>query len=171
MYDIYSNARKDRLRFMLGRGGVRKLIAIGLNPSTATKERSDTTVAKVDCVAQRNGFDGFVMLNLYPIRATDFNALPQRLDRTALLENLTRIETLVASDSNPVIWAAWGASILARSYFITAIHDLSTRLAPYEPSWMHFGPLTASGHPRHPSRLQYAWSFSPFDIDRYVQVL
>ena len=75
MYDIYSNDRNDTLRFTLGKSGSRKLLTVGLNPSTATQETSDTTVAKVEGVAKRTGFDGFVMLNLYPIRSTDFNAL------------------------------------------------------------------------------------------------
>ncbi|MBK6569039.1 DUF1643 domain-containing protein [Candidatus Aalborgicola defluviihabitans] len=170
MYDIYSNARNDRLRFTLGKSGERKLIVIGHNPSTATKERSDTTVAKVQGVAERNGFDGFVMLNLYPVRSTDFNALPQLADGAAFSENLNRIETLVTTERSPVLWAAWGESVLARSYFTDAIRELSTRLAPCEPSWRHFGPLTLSGHPVIP-RLQYAWSFSKFDMEQYVQTL
>lgn len=35
MYDIYSNAKSDRWRFTLGKSGARRLITIGLNPSTA----------------------------------------------------------------------------------------------------------------------------------------
>lgn len=171
MYDIYSNARNDSWRFTLGKSGSRKLLAIGLNPSTATKEKSDTTVAKVEGVAKRNGFDGFVMLNLYPVRSTDFNDLSVDVDAEAFSENLNRIETLVASEPKPIVWAAWGESIRAREYFVAAARELFVRLQRYGTSWQHFGALTNSGHPRHPSRLQYAWSFSKFDTKRYVQTL
>jgi hypothetical protein len=171
MYDIYSNAHNDSWRFSLGKSGARKLLTIGLNPSTATKEKSDTTVAKVEGAARRNGFDGFVMLNLCPIRSTDYNALPNDVDPSAYSENLNHIDALVGSESNPVVWAAWGESINARSYFITAARELLERLQKHGTSWQHFGSLTNTGHPRHPSRLQYAWSFSEFDTNRYAKAL
>ena len=169
MYELYSSARNDLWRFTLGKYGSRKLLAVGLNPSTATKERSDTTVAKVEGVAKRNGFDGFVMLNLYPVRSTDFNALPFDVDAEAFPENLKCIEALVAAEPNSVIWAAWGENIHARSYFVTAAQELFSRLQNYGAAWQHFGTLTKSGHPRHPSRLNYAWSFTELDTCRYVQ--
>ncbi len=171
MYDIYSNSRNDLWRFTLGKSGSRKLIAIGLNPSTATKEKSDTTVAKVAGVAKRNGFDGFVMLNLYPIRSTNCNALPCDVDSEAFSENLNCIEAIIAAESSAVVWAAWGENIQARSYFSTSALELFSRLQKYGTIWRHLGTLTQSGHPRHPSRLNYAWSFSELDICRYGQTL
>jgi len=171
MYDIYSNAQNNLCRFTLGKSGSRKLLTVGLNPSTATKEKSDTTVAKVDGVAQRNGFDGFIMLNLYPVRSTDCKALPLDVDAEAFSENLNRIEALVADDPTSVLWAAWGENIHARDYFVAAARELFARLQDYGTTWQHFGTLTKSGHPRHPSRLNYAWSFSKLDTPRYVQTL
>ncbi|MBK8452614.1 MAG: DUF1643 domain-containing protein [Thiofilum sp.] len=171
MYDIYSNARNDMWRFTLGRNGSRKLITIGLNPSTATQESSDTTVAKVEGVAMRNDFDGFVMLNLYPVRATNFNRLPHDVDDEAFSENLNRIEELFDTNPNSVVWAAWGENIHARIYFANAARELFSRLQTYGITWRHFGLLTNSGHPRHPSRLHYSWSFSDFDIHHYDQIL
>jgi hypothetical protein len=171
MYDIYSNAQNDLWRFTLGKSGSRKLLSIGVNPSTATKEKSDTTVAKVEGVAERNGFDGFIMLNLYPIRSTNFNDLPMGVDTQAFSDNLDRIEALVASEIQPIIWAAWGESIRVRNYFASSINELFSRLQKYGTSWQHFGSLTNSGHPRHPSRLSYEWSFAELDTTRYAHTL
>lgn len=171
MYDIYSNSENDECRFTLGKTGKRNLIAVGLNPSTATKEKSDTTVAKVAAVAGRNGFDGFVMLNLYPIRSTDFNALPENVDSLVFAENLRQIGMLIASQETPVIWAAWGESIHARKYFVAAVNSLFEMTANNHISWRHFGALTSSGHPRHPSRLHYSWEFLDFDILKYAKTL
>ncbi|MGI8400912.1 MAG: DUF1643 domain-containing protein [Gemmatimonadaceae bacterium] len=171
MYDIYSNSRSDLWRFTLGRSGNRKLITIGLNPSTATEEKSDATVAKVEQVARRNGFEGFVMLNLYPVRSTDFRALAVRANAKAFAENLKTIESVVATESKPVIWAAWGDSILAREFFVDSAKELFERLQKYGTSWQRFGPFTASGYPRHPSRLKYAWGFSPLEAKSYVRTL
>jgi hypothetical protein len=51
VYDLYANSSDDRYRFVLGCNGERKLVVIGLNPST-TRDKSDTTVAKVETVAR-----------------------------------------------------------------------------------------------------------------------
>lgn len=171
MYDIYSNSNDDLWRFTLGKSGTRKIFTIGLNPSTATREKSDTTVAKVEGTAQRNNFDGFVMLNLYPIRSTDYNALPVDVDLEAFSENINRIETLIAAEESPVVWAAWGESVLARDYFVESTKELINKLQKHGVSWLHFGSLTNSGHPRHPSRLSYSWSFEEFDTSQYLRIL
>lgn len=144
------------------------LYVIGLNPSTATQEKSDTTVAKVETVARLNGYSGFAMLNLYPVRATDYNELPAKPEATAIMQNVTAIKTLFGDTMQPTIWAAWGQSVLARSYFLSSAKLLETILRPLQPNWLHFGELTAKGHPRHPSRLSYAWSFDEFNMPAYV---
>lgn len=168
MYDIYSRSKDDRLRFVLGRNGSRMLYVIGLNPSTATQEKSDTTVAKVEEVARLNGYTGFATLNLYPVRATDYNTLPSAPDSRAIAENATAIESLLAGCHKPTIWAAWGQSVLARPFFRSSAKLLEHRLRAFQPTWVHFGKLTSRGHPRHPSRLSYAWSLAKFNMPSYV---
>lgn len=164
MYDIYSNDRKDEWRYTLGKAGKNPLIAIGLNPSTATQEKADTTVAKVEQVALKNGHDGFIMLNLYPVRATNYRNLPSMVNQTAFTKNLDAIEEVVEAQSKPVIWAAWGTSVEHHPFFEEARDQLFTRLSKYKAKWLHFGDLTADGHPRHPSRLNYAWKFAPYNV-------
>lgn len=170
MYDIYSNAQDDKWRFTLGRSGARNLLTIGLNPSTATSEKADTTMSKVEVVARQNGFDGFVMLNLYPVRTTDYNELPLNVDVEAYSENIKRIRALVSAEPSPVIWAAWGESIRTRPYFVSAAMELLSKL-PNKTKWQHFGSLTTTGHPRHPSRISYEWSFIELDAQRYAKTL
>lgn len=146
MYDIYSNDRKDEWRYTLGKAGKSPLLAVGLNPSTATQEKADTTVAKVEQVAINNGYDGFIMLNLYPVRATDYRNLPPSVDPTAFEKNLDAIEEVVRAQARPVIWAAWGTSVEYHPYFIDARDQLFTRLSKYKAKWLHFGNLTADAH-------------------------
>ena len=87
MYDIYHSDQNDQWRYTLGRSGARPLLVIGLNPSTATQEKLDPTVTRVEKVAQQCGFDGFVMLNLYPVRATDPKDLTPKVDAVAYERN------------------------------------------------------------------------------------
>jgi len=168
MYDIYPNTADDRCRFALGKSGKRMLVAVGLNPSTATQEQGDPTATKVERVARQNGFDGFVLVNLCPVRATDFRMLPNRIDRGVMAANLHALEEVVAPVQGVTVWAAWGAPITARTFFVVAARAFGQRLERLTPSWQHFGPLTVGGHPRHPSRVSYAWTFAGFDMAGYL---
>ncbi len=165
MYDIYHPDQDDQWRYTLGTYGDRPLITIGLNPSTATQERSDPTVARVQKVAQLNGYDSFVMLNLYPVRATDWSELPAKVDANAYTRNLDEIEKLIAHYESPTLWAAWGETVVQRPYFLRARDELHARVAKLTPQWVMFGEPTVSGHPRHPSRLSYGWQFKPYVLD------
>lgn len=177
MYDIYSNDSRDAWRYSIGKSGERMLLVVGLNPSTATKEKSDPTIARVEHVANMNGYDGFVMLNLYPVRGTDPGALPNRGDEQAYMANFREIESILGkgmgsrSAMSPTIWAAWGEGIMERDYFIRAAIELSDRLQKHGVKWVHWGAMTRSGHPRHPSRLSYDWKFSSLDMARYAHSL
>ena len=104
------------------------------------------------------------MLNLYPVRATKPQDLPSKADPVAYERNLETIEKVVAQYANPTLWAAWGETVVDRTYFLRARDTLHERLAQYQPQWRRFGELTATGHPRHPSRLNYAWTLEPYEL-------
>jgi hypothetical protein len=169
MYDIYQSTADDACRFALGRRGRRTLVVVGLNPSTATREKSDPTAAKVERVARAYGYDGFVLVNLCPVRATDCRTLPATVEPGLLDANLEAIGHVAASVQDLVLWAAWGAPILTRPFLASAAVAITACVERFRPGWRHFGPLTMGGHPRHPSRLSYAWAFAPFDVADYLQ--
>jgi hypothetical protein len=171
MYDIYQSTADDACRFALGRSGSRNLVVVGLNPSTATREKSDPTAAKVERVARACGYDGFVLVNLCPVRATDCRTLPATVEPGLVKANLEAILNVAASVQDLVLWAAWGAPILTRQFLVGAAVAVAEHVERFSPAWQHFGPLTVGGHPRHPSRLSYAWRFAPFDTADYLMRL
>ena len=63
----------DTARFMLGEVGENPIICLGINPSTANDEKDDPTISKIRKIASENNCDGWIMLNLYPQRATNPN--------------------------------------------------------------------------------------------------
>ncbi|MGG1910422.1 DUF1643 domain-containing protein [Microbacterium sp. NRRL B-14842] len=56
---------------MLGTVGVNPLVCVGVNPSTAAPGDPESHRQQGHGFAARNGFDSWVMLNLYPQRSID----------------------------------------------------------------------------------------------------
>ncbi|MEM9542430.1 MAG: DUF1643 domain-containing protein [Cyanobacteria bacterium P01_E01_bin.42] len=171
MFDIYQADREEKHRFLLGKNGKSILFVVGLNPSTANQEKSDVTASKVEKVALNNGYDGFVMSNLYPLRSTNPKNLPETGDRTLIKQNVKIISSLARSRVKPVFWAAWGGGIKTRSYLQESLLLLAHEVSTVNGSWVNYGLLRKDGHPRHPSRLSYSWTFQDFDILSYVKNL
>ena len=58
-------------RYILGTRGKNPLICIGINPSTAKPDDLDNTLKSVERTARFNGYDSFIMFNVYAQRATN----------------------------------------------------------------------------------------------------
>ena len=171
MFDIYSNDDSINCRFTLGKKGDPLLLVLGLNPSTATNIKSDTTIAKVSNVAKNKGFNGFVMANLYPLRATDPNQLPDKSNVDFMKLNWEHIESLLKSSEFTTIWCAWGGDIIKKPYLLDSLLVIKNMTKKYNVKFSIYGSLTAKKHPRHPSRLSYKWEFQDFDINTYLKAL
>ena len=78
-YDIdewlYAPNFYSEYRYILGTRGKNPLICIGINPSTAQPGDLDNTLKSVERIAIGNGFDSFIMFNVYAQRATDPDAM------------------------------------------------------------------------------------------------
>lgn len=172
---IYEHEGKD-YRFALGKIGERNLICVGLNPSTADSERDDQTMARVKKWAQTLGYDGCIMVNLYPQRATDPSAIHDdaHCNVTMVQRNLDCISRLFELESFDV-WAAWGANagkgenghlLDSLSHIWRAFGERSGCPAA---KWFRLGDLTAAGHPRHPLYIGYDKQPVEFDVGAYLE--
>lgn len=94
-------------RYVLGRVGRRPLVCIGINPSTAQPGALDPTLKSVERLAAHNGFDSWIMFNVYPQRATNPNDMDRIPDRALCDENL-RWLAAVLENTQPTMWAALG---------------------------------------------------------------
>ena len=72
---IYAPNFYSEYRYILGTRGKNPLICIGINPSTAKPDDLDNTLKSVERIALRNGYDSFIMFNVYAQRATDPDAM------------------------------------------------------------------------------------------------
>lgn len=171
--DIYIGDDAHK-RFVLGVSGDNPLICFGVNPSTANNEYADKTLHMVEQIAKRNGFDSWIMFNIYPYRSTDPKCLPRTRSDDLHKENLYYIEKYLQK-TNLTIWAAWGEPVMEREYLMDCLHDIYGIANKYSCRFIAFGQevngeiksTTRHNHPRHPSRLPLLAKSESFDITHY----
>lgn len=156
-------------RYVLGTRGSRPLICVGINPSTAAPNRLDNTLKSVERIALGNGYDSFLMFNVYAQRATDPNAMEQSCNLELHRENLRALEYLLSLNPQPAVWAAWGAIIEKRRYLARCLLDEIALGRRFGARWFTAGPISKKGHPHHPLYLPKSAPLAPFDPERYCR--
>ena len=164
--DFYSE-----YRYILGTRGKNPLIAIGINPSTAAPDDLDNTLKSVERIALANGYDSFVMFNVYAQRATDPDAMEAELNPRLHEENMKAFEYVLAlSEDHPSVWAAWGTIIKKRAYLPSCVRDMIAIGEKYGARWYTGGKRsTIGGHPHHPLYLKKDTPLDEFDAAEYLR--
>ena len=168
---IYAPNFYSEYRYILGTRGKNPLICIGINPSTARPDGLDNTLKSVERIALGNGFDSFIMFNVYAQRATDPNAMEKQCNPLLHKENLEAFRYVLSISPKPAVWAAWGAIIEKRDYLSDCVRDMVTVGQEYGANWYCAGAITKKGHPHHPLYLRKDEKIRPFDITAYLNAL
>ena len=168
---IYAPNFYSEYRYILGTRGKNPLICIGINPSTARPDGLDNTLKSVERIALGNGFDSFIMFNVYAQRATDPNAMEKQCNPLLHKENLEAFRYVLSISPKPAVWAAWGAIIEKRDYLSDCVRDMVTVGQEYGANWYCAGAITKKGHPHHPLYLRKDEKIRPFDITSYLNAL
>lgn len=158
-------------RYILGTRGKNPLICIGINPSTAEPDNLDNTLKSVERIAHFNGFDSFVMFNVYAQRATDPDDMEKSLNEALHRENMKAFEyvlRLYSDGHTPSVWAAWGTIIEKRDYLYDCVKDFLRLGESYGASWYTAGKKSKAGHPHHPLYLSKTSQIEPFDVAEYL---
>lgn len=159
-------------RYILGTRGQNPLICIGINPSTAAPDALDNTLKSVSRIAAGNGYDSWIMFNVYAQRATDPNHMDREWNIALHKENMNAFTYILHSVQengySPAIWAAWGTIVEKRSYLPQCLRDMVTLGERYDARWLCAGKCSAKGHPHHPLYLRKDESLRDFDVRRYL---
>ena len=165
---IYAPNFYSEYRYILGTRGKNPLICIGINPSTAKPDDLDNTLKSVERIALGNGFDSFIMFNVYAQRATD----PDHMERTCNMalhrENMKAFSYILSISEKPVVWAAWGTIIEKRDYLADCVRDMVAIGKEHGATWVSAGSISKKGHPHHPLYLRKDEKIKSFDIDTYL---
>jgi len=171
-YDIkkwlYAPNFYSEYRYILGTRGKNPLICIGIKPSTARPDDLDNTLKSVERIALGNGFDSFIMFNVYAQRATDPDAMERNCNMALHKENLEAFRYVLSISSKPAVWAAWGTIIEKRDYLPMCLQDMIEVGQQYGASWYCAGKVSKKGHPHHPLYLRKDEKLKPFDVQSYI---
>ena len=174
-YDIdewlYAPNFYSEYRYILGTRGKNPLICIGINPSTAQPGDLDNTLKSVERIAIGNGFDSFIMFNVYAQRATDPDAMEKQCNMALHRENLEAFRYVLSISENPAVWAAWGTIIEKRDYLPMCVQDMIAAGQEYGARWYCAGKVSKKGHPHHPLYLRKDEKIRPFDVESYIHGL
>ncbi|WP_412502102.1 DUF1643 domain-containing protein [Shewanella algae] len=118
------------------------VVFVGLNPSTADATLDDPTIRRCIGFAERWGYGGLVMVNLFAYRATAPGVMMAAIDPVGV-NNDEWLKSL--ADAAGAVVAAWGnhGSFMQRS---SKVRELLPNL--------HYLKLNGSGEPAHPLYLK-----------------
>ncbi len=172
--------KDDEKRFVIGKSGKRNLLCVGINPNSADGERLDPTSRNVEKIALNNGYDGWILVNLYPRRAKKVSFLEREPDKKLFGQNLKLIQSIVSKNQFGFdqVWLAWGNDIdaLHQPYLKEGAYHLCTMLQRFNLDFVSAG-TNNSGHPTHPSPQAMAQKYgkksqdvrlTSFDVKSYV---
>ena len=164
--DFYSE-----YRYILGTKGEKPLICIGINPSTAAPDDLDNTLKSVERIALSNGYDSFIMFNVYAQRATNPDDMERECNLLLHEENMKAFDYILSLSDKPAIWAAWGNIIEKRPYLPDCVRSMIELGKQHQATWYSAGKISKKGHPHHPLYLKKDTPLDLFDIDNYIRSL
>lgn len=165
---IYAPNFYSEYRYILGTRGKNPLICIGINPSTAQPNALDNTLKSVERIALGNGFDSFIMFNVYAQRATNPDDMEKNCNLMLHSENMKAFRYVLSISDAPAVWAAWGTIIEKRDYLPVCLKDMLEAGREFGARWYCAGAVSKCGHPHHPLYLRKDEKLKSFDVETYL---
>ena len=150
---IYETSEDNSARFALGQifnPSGRTLLCFGINPSTASPECLDNTIRKIISISRHNGYENWIMLNVYPQRATNPKDIHLQCNEDLVRENLERIKDISSQYPNCDILFAYGNLISKRKFLKRCLDQIVALLQGEQEKKIKIIKLTKANNPVHP---------------------
>ena len=127
---LYVPNTYSEYRYILGTRGQKPLICVGINPSTAAPDALDPTLQSAQRIALNNGYDSFLMFNVYAQRATRPDDMERVCNSALHEENRKAFRYLLSLSETPAIGPPGGTSSKSgiTSWTVCGISPLTVRL-------------------------------------------
>lgn len=150
---IYETNEDNSARFALGQvfnENGKTLFCFGINPSTACPSCLDNTIRKVIKISKYNGYDNWIMLNIYPQRATNPNYMHLQCDENIIASNMLIIKNMMKKYPNSDVLLANGNLIKKRTYLKECLDSIINELVDSFSKQLKIIKLTKKNNPIHP---------------------
>lgn len=164
---IYINSPDNASRYVLGTQGKNTIFCFGINPSTAIPEKLDNTLRRVESISKNNGYDSWIMFNVYPKRDTVFENLSAVINDEEHKKNIKTIIEILNDYQQINVWVAFGNHIYDRDYLSICLKDIYKSLPKERINWLATG-INKSGAPKHPLYQKNNAQLQPFDMAVYI---
>ncbi len=151
-------------RYVLGNLSSKNLYVILLNPSTASDTKHDPTSSFIKKIAFENGYNGWIILNLTPLRSAKPHLLPHAIDNDLFERNLQIYNKYIPEKSD--VWLGYGDKSESRSYLQQSRKAILATLLNKKCTLYYCYGLSKMGNPYHPGYIrrqkQQQYSLSQF---------
>lgn len=150
---LYEKNEDNSARFVLGQifnPNGKTLLCFGINPSTACPECLDNTIQKVIKIGKYNKYENWIMLNIYPQRATNPNNMHLERDENLVKLNQLHIKQVVEKYINSDVLLAYGNLISKRNYLRVCLNEIMTFLKDEKGKVIKVIKMTKDNNPVHP---------------------
>ena len=141
---LYVPNHYGEYRYILGTKGKNPLICIGINPSTAAPNDLDNTLKSVERIALGNGYDSFIMFNVYAQRATKPDDMDSELNEALHREKMKAFRYILSlyKEEKPSVGAAWGTIVEMRPYLKDCLKDMLSIGKEFDARWFSSGAIS-----------------------------
>jgi hypothetical protein len=167
---IYINNEDNTSRYVLGTKGDKPVFCFGINPSTAEPDNLDPTLRSVSAISSSNGYDSWIMFNVYPKRDTVFDDIDKVIQDEEHTKNVNAIIETISKYDEVDIWVAFGNHIYGRTYMSYCLKDIYDKLSGIKINWLSIG-VNKSGAPKHPLYQKSTSQLVSFDMNAYINTL
>ncbi len=155
-------SKDERCRYVFGMDGVNPIIVLALNPSDgkhpnfANGENYDQTQKRIIDISANNGYDGWIILNVFPFIETYSDKLcgmwfdERDYCEELINNNLEYIKEVLEDYPESDIWMAWGNSIEKDKVLIEGLSKIIELPQMKERKKVYFQKINKSTHPMHP---------------------
>lgn len=167
--DVYIHDETLSVRYVLGNYGNKTLICIGINPNTANDKTSDDTMNDLINFSKKEGYDGCIMINPYPLICNSPSNLPSIFDKEICKRNLKHIEDVFNTCMDAEVLVSWGDYISMNKDFKEQVDEIIKLISSHNYRMIHINSLTKLGNPRHFRNLKRNPSFNKgeYEINTY----
>ena len=158
----------DTERYLIGKPGIANVLVVDAFPGMATPgdDNLDSVCKKVRKLSKEDGFDGWILTSLYPLRLADPDELPEKADKKLIEKNIKVLSMLEKSYYINKIWAAWGDVIDFRDYLGETLYNIQEAMRAEQ--WFYRGTTTRWGNPRQILKSKSGEEFSWFPVHDYA---